>query len=68
MGGDEDLEINSGKAPDEDDFTEEKGNSEKNAIEEKRTRIDKELGAIRRRRTSDSGRRFPSGIEDWVLL
>ncbi|HIF16181.1 MAG TPA: hypothetical protein EYQ85_02885 [Candidatus Poseidoniales archaeon] len=68
MGGDEDLEIHSDEVPIEVDFTDEKGNTEKSESEEKRTRIDKELAAIRRRRTSDSGRRFPSGIEDWVLL
>ncbi len=36
--------------------------------EEKRDRISKELAAIRKRRTSTDGRRFPAATEDYVLL
>ncbi|MCS5526778.1 MAG: hypothetical protein NZ774_02850, partial [Candidatus Poseidoniales archaeon] len=31
-------------------------------------KIAKELAAIRKRRTTDSGGRFPAAREDWVLL
>jgi hypothetical protein len=31
-------------------------------------KVAKELAAIRKRRTSDSGRRFPTAREDWILL
>ena len=36
--------------------------------EEKKDRISKELAAIRKRRTSTDGRRFPAATEDYVLL
>jgi len=36
--------------------------------EEKKDRISKELAAIRKRRTSSDGRRFPAATEDYVLL
>jgi hypothetical protein len=51
----------------EPDVTEE----EKSAVgeqEEKKDRISKELAAIRKRRTSTDGRRFPAATEDYVLL
>ena len=31
-------------------------------------KVSKELANIRKRRNSDSGRRFPSALEDWTLL
>jgi len=31
-------------------------------------KVSKELATIRKRRNADSGRRFPSALEDWVLL
>ena len=69
MGGGDDLDILSDEASEIATLDElGGGNNEVNEHEEKRTRIDKELASIRRRRTSENGRRFPSGIEDWVLL
>jgi len=48
----------------EDVVPEEDTSSERKPI----NKVAKELAAIRKRRTSDSGRRFPAAREDWILL
>jgi len=48
----------------EDEVPEEDTSSERKPI----SKAAKELAAIRKRRTSDSSRRFPAAREDWILL
>jgi len=48
----------------EDEVPEEDTSSERKPI----SKAAKELAAIRKRRTSDSSRRFPTAREDWILL